>query len=165
MAECADSWSVWLEEHGAALLLLARHWVANRADAEDVVQEAFIRFWHSRASVEVPVAYLYACVKHCALDWQRGRLRRQHREQTVARPEAESLFVAPVDQEERRLAIESALRRLPTSQAEVLVMKIWGELSFPQIAAALETSPNTVASRYRYALAKLREELAAEVVL
>jgi RNA polymerase sigma-70 factor (ECF subfamily) len=165
MAERADSWSIWLDEHGASLLLLARHWVANRADAEDVVQEAFVRFWRSRASVEEPVAYLYACVKRCALDWQRGRQRRQHRELAVARPEAGSMFVAPVEQDERRLAIESALRRLPANQAEVLVMKIWGGLSFPQIAAALETSPNTAASRYRYALTKLREQLAAEVAL
>ena len=49
-------------------------------------------------------------------------------------------------------------------QAEVLVMKIWGGLSFPQIAAALEISANTAASRYRYALAKLREQLAEEPI-
>jgi RNA polymerase sigma factor (sigma-70 family) len=165
MAESADLWSVWLDVHGAALVLLARHWVTNRADAEDVVQEAFVRFWPLRASVQEPVAYLYACVKRCALDWQRGRQRRQHRELAVARPEAESLFIAPVEQDERRLAIEMALRRLPANQAEVLVMKIWGGLSFPQIAAALETSPNTAASRYRYALTNLREQLAAEVAL
>ena len=41
-------------------------------------------------------------------------------------------------------------------------MKIWGGLTFPQIAAALELPVNTAASRYRYALAKLREALAEE---
>lgn len=165
MAGSADSWSVWLDEHGAALVLLARHWVARQADAEDVVQEAFVRAWRSRERVQDPVAYLYACVKHCALDWQRGRQRRQRRELATARPEAESLFVAQIEERERREAIEAALRRLPTNQAEVLVMKIWGGLSFVQIAAALETSPNTIASRYRYALAKLREQLAAETIV
>jgi RNA polymerase sigma-70 factor (ECF subfamily) len=165
MADRAESWSVWLDEHGAALVLLARHWVATHADAEDIVQEAFVRFWRSRDSVQEPLAYFYSCVKHCALDWQRGRQRRQQRELASARPEAEPLFVAPIEQSERRFAIEAALLKLPTSQAEVLVMKIWGGLSFPQIAAALEESPNTVASRYRYALARLRELLPAEVVL
>jgi RNA polymerase sigma-70 factor (ECF subfamily) len=164
MADSADSWSVWLNEHGAALVLLARHWVATHSDAEDVVQEAFVRFWRSRSSVQEPVAYLYACVKHCALDWHRGRQRRQQRELAAARPEAESRFVAPIEQDERRITIEAALCRLPASQAEVLVMKIWGGLSFPQIAAALDISVNTAGSRYRYALAKLREQLAAEVV-
>ncbi len=41
-------------------------------------------------------------------------------------------------------------------------MKIWGGLSFPQIAEALRISSNTAASRYRYALARLREQLAEE---
>jgi RNA polymerase sigma-70 factor, ECF subfamily len=146
-------------------VLLARHWVATHADAEDVVQEAFVRFWRSRASVQEPVAYLYACVKHCALDWQRGRLRRHQREFAAARPEVEALFIAPIEQDERRVAIEAGVCGLPATQAEVLVMKIWGGLSFPQIATALGISANTAASRYRYALARLREQLAAEVIL
>jgi RNA polymerase sigma-70 factor (ECF subfamily) len=79
----------------------------------------------------------------------------------VARPETEPLFAAAEDNE-RRAAIEIALRELPAEQSELLVMKVWGELTFSQIAAALETSPNTAASRYRYALAKLREALAEE---
>jgi len=45
-----------------------------------------------------------------------------------------------------------------------LVLKIWGELTFPQIATALEISHNTAASRYRYAIAKLRETLAEEPI-
>jgi RNA polymerase sigma-70 factor, ECF subfamily len=165
MTECPDPWASWLERHGAALLLLARQWTASRSDAEDVVQEAFIRFWRTRERVAEPAAYLYACVKHAALDAQRGRQRQLRREVATARPEAERWFAGPVEQDERRAAIEAALRSLPESQAEVLVMKIWGGLSFPQIAAALKTSANTVASRYRYALAKLREQLAEEPIL
>jgi RNA polymerase sigma-70 factor (ECF subfamily) len=165
MAESEDSWAVWLEEHGPALVLLARYWTASRADAEDVVQEAFVRFWRARERIEEPVAYLYACVKHCALDWQRSRQRQARRELATARPEAESLLVGRLEQEERRAAIEAALGNLPVDQSEVLVMKIWGGLSFPQIAMALEISANTAASRYRYALAKLREQLATEMVL
>jgi RNA polymerase sigma-70 factor (ECF subfamily) len=164
MAENSDPWSIWLDEHGAAMILLARQWAPSQADAEDIVQEAFIRFWRSRDRVADPAAYIYVCVKHCALDWRRGRVRRQRREETNARPESESLLAAPGEQEERRAAIESALRSLPGSQAEVLVMKIWGGLSFPQIAAALEISVNTAGSRYRYALARLREQLAEEPI-
>jgi RNA polymerase sigma-70 factor (ECF subfamily) len=162
MADGSDPWSVWLDTHGAALILLARQWVSSRADAEDVVQEAFVRFWRSRERIEEPVSYIYSCVKHCALDWQRGRCRQHRREAAIARPEAESLLTAPIELDERRIAIETALRSLPENQAEVLVMKIWGGLSFPQIAAALGTSDNTAASRYRYALAKLREQLTEE---
>ena len=164
MADDSEQWTVWLDQHGAALVLFARQWVPRRADAEDVVQEAFIRFWRSRAPVADPAAYFYACVKHVALDWQRDRKRQSRREKAAARPEAETFFAGPLEQDERRTAIEAALRRLPESQREVLVMKIWGGLSFPQIAAALRISANTAKSRYRYALAKLREQLAEESI-
>ncbi len=162
MDETSGDWQAWLDRHGPALVLLARQFVPSRADAEDIVQDAFIRFWRSRAKVQQPAAYLYSSVKGCALDWQRGRRRQLRREEQVARPPAEPLFATTLEQDERRAAIEAALRELPTEQTEVLVMKIWGELSFPQIAQALEISPNTAASRYRYALTKLREVLAEE---
>jgi RNA polymerase sigma-70 factor (ECF subfamily) len=164
MAGARDEWAVWLDHHGAALVLLARQWVASRADAEDVVQEAFVRFWRSRQRATDPAAYLYACVKHCALDWLRGRKRQARREEAAARPEAETWFAGPLEQEERRAAIAAALRHLPENQREVLVMKIWGGLSFSQIAEASRISANTAASRYRYALAKLREQLAEEPI-
>jgi RNA polymerase sigma-70 factor (ECF subfamily) len=164
MAGGSDPWKVWLEEHGPALVLLARQWVATHADAEDVVQEAFIRFWRSRERVAEPVAYLYACVKHCGLDWQRSGKRRLKREEATARPEAEGLFAGGVEERERRLVIEAALANLPEKQREVLVMKVWGGLTFNQIAEALAISIDTAASRYRYALARLHEELAEEPI-
>jgi RNA polymerase sigma-70 factor, ECF subfamily len=164
MAGGSDHWAAWLDQHGAALVLLAGQWVGSRADAEDVVQEAFVRFWRSRQRATDATAYLYACVKHCALDWQRVRNRRYRREEAAARPERETWFAGPVEQEERRAVIDVALRSLPDNQREVLVMKIWGGLSFPQIAEALRISANTAASRYRYALAKLREQLAEESI-
>jgi RNA polymerase sigma-70 factor (ECF subfamily) len=162
MTDGSGTWKAWLDRHGPAMLLLARQWAASPSDAEDIVQEAFIRFWRSRDRVAEPAGYLFACVKHAALDAQRSRRRQLRREETSARPEAEPLFSTPVEQDERRAAIEAALRSLPENQAEVLVLRIWGELTFSQIAAALSISENTAASRYRYALARLREQLAEE---
>jgi RNA polymerase sigma-70 factor (ECF subfamily) len=165
MVDGSDQWTTWLDRHGPALVLFARQWVAGRGDAEDVVQDAFVRFWQSRDRVVDPTSYLYACVKHCALDRQRSRKRRSHREQATARPEAETMFAGALEQAERRLAVEAALLELPEKQREVLVMKIWGGLSFPQIAAALEISADTAGSRYRYALARLHKVLAQEPIL
>jgi RNA polymerase sigma-70 factor (ECF subfamily) len=164
MADRPDAWADWLDRHGPALVLLARQWVPTRADAEDVVQEAFVRFWRDPHRAADRAAYLYACVRHCALDWLRGQGRRARREQAAARPEGEPVFTGPAEQAERRAAIAAALGTLPAEQREVLVMKVWGGLSFPQIAEALGISANTAASRYRYALARLREQLAEESV-
>src|SRR5206468_436004 len=88
MAEEPRDWAAWLDRHGAALVLLARQRVGSRADAEDVVQEAFVRFWRSRQRANDPVAFLYTCVRRYALDWQRNRGRRSLREKAAARPEA-----------------------------------------------------------------------------
>ena len=164
MAGDPDEWATWLDRHGPALVLLARQRVASRADAEDVVQEAFVRFWRSRHRAADPVAFLYTCVRRCALDWQRTRGRRSRRERIAARPEADSYFAGPAEQAERGAAVEGLLRGLPEDQREVLVMKIWGGLSFPQIAESLRIPANTAASRYRYALDKLRARSAEELI-
>ena len=78
----------------------------------------------------------------------------------IAKKEREYTFEPlPGEDADRRREIEVALQRLPTVQREVLVLKIWNELTFEQIGATLEIPPNTAASRYRYALAALRKEL------
>jgi RNA polymerase sigma-70 factor (ECF subfamily) len=161
-------WAESLDRHGPALLLLARQWVPSRADAEDVVQDGFLRFWRSRDRAEDPAAYLFACVRTAALDFARGGRRRARRESAAATPEGSggdaALFSCPLEQRERCEAIQAALRRLSEPQREVLVLKVWGRLSFPQIGRALGIPPDTAASRYRYALLKLREQLAEELI-
>lgn len=64
--------------------------------------------------------------------------------------------------EQSALELQSALAELPEDQREVIVLHIWAKMSFEEIASALEISPNTAASRYRYGLSKLRAEFASE---
>jgi RNA polymerase sigma-70 factor (ECF subfamily) len=163
MADETD-WRQWLARHGPAMVLLARQSVGNLDDAHDVVQDAFVSFWKSRRNAEDPLAYLYACVRRQCLQAHRTQSRREARDQAAARPEidgAADLFHR-IEQDERRLAIEAALRSLPAEQRETVIMRLWGGLSFPQIGQVMTVSTDTAASRYRYALAKLRQELAPE---
>jgi RNA polymerase sigma-70 factor (ECF subfamily) len=60
---------------------------------------------------------------------------------------------------EQSARLEQALASLPPEQREVIALKVDGGLKFHEIAAVLGTSPNTAASRYRYALEKLRERM------
>lgn len=164
MSEEPD-WRDWLSRHGPALLLWARQWVPERALAEDVVQEAFVRFWKARPRATDPTAYLFACVRTCALESLRTRQRNQRRERIVARPEGDSpLFEAGLLARERQQAIEQALAHLPAEQREVVVLKLWAGLSFPAIGEALGIPANTAASRYRYALERLRQYLNEEAL-
>lgn len=155
-----ESWKTWFQLYGPKLLLCARQWTRSLADAEDVVQEAFVRFWrHQRGLPGEPMALLVTSVRRAAFDLARREGRRAAREERALADEAQAFFETPFDGDDRRAAIESALQRLPDEQREVLVLKIWGELTFEQIAAELGLSPNTAASRYRYALAALRQQL------
>lgn len=158
------SWKHWFELHGPKLLLCARQWTRSLADAEDVVQEAFVRFWRNQRNLGgEPLGLVLTSVRRAALDLGRRTQRRHARqEQAAADGEVEEIwFETPIEGEERRAALERALRKLPPEQREVLVLKIWGELTFADIARQLALPLNTVASRYRYALAALRRELSA----
>jgi RNA polymerase sigma-70 factor (ECF subfamily) len=157
----SDRWRQWLERHGAALLLFARQWSTNLPDAEDAVQNGFLKFWETRARARDELAYLYTCVRTAAMDLGRGTRRRDVREAN-APPMHQSAFEPSAKRVERQLMIERALNQLPGDQREVVVMKIWGGLTFAQIGQALGASPNTAASRYRYALARLEAELSEE---
>lgn len=145
------------------MLLCARQWTRSLADAEDVVQDAFVRFWrHQRHLPGDPQALLVTSVRRSALDLARREARRLAREERAdGGRETPDAWLAPLpgDDDERRREIEAALRHLPAEQREVLILKVWQELTFEQIGATLNLSPHTAASRYRYALANLRKEL------
>lgn len=154
------TWQRLFEQHSAALVLYARQWVGSLGDAEDVVQEAFVRMIRGRAQPDDPAAYLFTAVRHAAVDRQRSDARRRRRERAVV--ERRPLFETDSPAHDEREAIELALRALPELQREVVVMKIWGALTFETIAEILRVSPNTAASRYRYAIKALRTHLRVE---
>jgi RNA polymerase sigma-70 factor, ECF subfamily len=153
-----EDWKSCFSEVAPGLLLFARQWVRSAADAEDVVQEAFVKFWRRNYKIDNR-ALLYAAVRSIALDVIRRDRRRARREASVfaeAEPAIEPQFEW---EDEAQSALAAAVDSLPHDQREVLVLKIWNELTFSEIASALGISQNTAASRYRYALACLRKSL------
>ncbi len=151
-----------MQQHGPPLLLFARQWSATQADAEDAVQAGFVKFWETRRRARDELAYLYTAVRTAAMDIGRSQRQREHRQRTVARPE-ESPFQINAERAERQARIESALSQLPADQREVVVMKIWGGLTFAQIGEIQGVSLNTAASRYRLALQRVAADLAQEL--
>src|SRR5438046_2368432 len=153
-----EDWKVCFSELAPGLVLFARQWVRSAPDAEDVVQEAFVRFWRRNLSIKNR-PLLYSAVRSAALDLIRRDSRRARREievfgeaERTVNPQFDGL-----DDGQRQLV--AALDRLPREQREVLVMKIWNELTFAEISSTLGISQNTAASRYRYALAGLKKAL------
>lgn len=159
------TWRTCFDDVGPKLLLFARQWASSPADAEDIVQEVFVRFWRRERSFETRnVPLLFTMVRHAAIDWRRRNERRRNRE-TFAVADAsttrEPLFEAAMADRDRAEAIECALADLPHEQREVIMLKVWGELTFAQVAAVLDIPQNTAASRYRYALEALRRNASA----
>ena len=158
-----ESWKKWFSQNGPKLLLCARQWTRSLADAEDVVQDAFVRFWRRQRGLGgSPLALVLTSIRRAAGDLARRELRRTAREEKGidGSSSADGEFFEPLAEgDDRRIAIEAALGQLPAEQREVLVLKIWGELTFEEIAAQLTISPHTAASRHRYALAALRKNL------
>ena len=152
-----ENWKSCFSEIGPGLLLFARQWTRSAADAEDIVQEAFVKFWRRNHKIDNR-ALLYSAVRSIALDFIRRNSRRARREASAF---GETEFSEPqfeIEDETQR-ALADAIDGLPREQREVLVMKIWNELTFAEIAGALGISQNTAASRYRYALAALKKML------
>jgi RNA polymerase sigma-70 factor (ECF subfamily) len=153
-----EDWKRCFAEIAPGLLLFARQWVHSAADAEDVVQEAFVKFWRRNHNIDNR-GLLYAAVRSIALDFIRRDSRRARREASAfgetddfTEPEFEI-------EDETQRALADAINGLPQEQREVLVMKIWNELTFAEIAMTLRISQNTAASRYRYALTALKRML------
>jgi RNA polymerase sigma-70 factor (ECF subfamily) len=156
-SQTPSDWQRWLVDHAPRLLLFARQQSRSEADAQDLVQEAVVECWQRQADdTPPPPAQVFATIRRRAVDLARSRNRRARREQ-AADPPAESWFDASAEDRERTRMIQDALSRLPEIYREVITLKIWGSLTFAEIAEALDVPANTAASRYRYALAELRK--------
>jgi RNA polymerase sigma-70 factor (ECF subfamily) len=137
-------------EHGPALLAYATALLGERAAAEDVLHQVFLKLLGGR--LEIPSdarPYLFRAVRNTALNSRRSRARDV--------PLDEQWLIKPVDAVDAGLAVEQALRELPAEQREVVVLHVWGAMTLEEIASVLELSANTVGSRYRYGLRRLRE--------
>src|SRR5436189_3529040 len=85
-----ENWKSCFSEIGPSLLLFARQWTRSRADAEDIVQEAFVKFWRRNHKIDNR-ALLYATVRSIALDFVRRDSRRARREMVAFAETEESI--------------------------------------------------------------------------
>jgi RNA polymerase sigma-70 factor (ECF subfamily) len=145
--------------HGAALYRYALMILADREDAEDVVQQVFLSALRSGREVATPLEYLRRATRNECYSALRRRVRER------GRRAGEDEWLEAADEtagEVERLALSRALAELPPEQREVVHLKVYEGCSFPEIGLLLDVPANTAASRYRYALEKLRAALGCE---
>ncbi len=132
----------------------------NQHDAEDAVQAALVKVSGQPSLLcdcNHPWSYLLRMVRNESL-----LILRRRKRWSLSNNLSDLLtrrLVDDLDREDTHRAVWSALRALPTEQSEVVVLKIWEEMTFAQIAEILEVSVSTAASRYRYAIEKLTRKL------
>lgn len=153
---------------GGRLVAAAKLLTGSEHEAEDAVQDLFVALARGRARLGVVddlEAYLFTALRHTVFRRRHQAAARQAtldqiRQRTVmaAGPDGPAHSAPPLPDDD----LAAAVAALPQEQREVVLLKTDGGLSLSEIAATLGVSLNTAASRWRYALAKLRTALARE---
>jgi RNA polymerase sigma factor (sigma-70 family) len=142
-------------EYRPALVLYARQWCTG---PEDVVQDAFLLLARQTAAPENPVGWLYRVVRNRAINATRDNSRKARREAVTA-SQAHSWFEADADDRIDAGAATEALKELQADQREVIVARLWGGLSFEEIARLSGVSLSAAYRSYNRGLTALRERL------
>ena len=156
-----ETWSAFYLANRRALGTYAIALTGNTADAQDLVQDVLVRMIRQKRPAVDARAYVMRCLRNLAID-----RRRQSRGRPSETPlEGDGLaFIdagaaADSDDIER---VRAALGSLPVQRREVVVLKVYAELSFREIADILAIPAGTAASHYARALDEMRESLAQE---
>ncbi len=147
-----------LDRHAAALELYASQWSNSPADC---VQEAYIHLTRRIQELgrlpEHPAAWLYRVVRNQAHNEARAQRRREYHEQIAARL-IERRLTDPSTTAES-LPLLEALDSIASTEREIIVLRIWSELTWQEIADLTNTSSSSAQRRYVAALTKLRQHL------
>ncbi len=152
------------DTYGHSLYRFAYAITRSAEDAEDVLQEVFGKIARDRKRLVCSAAaksYLYAAVRNSSYSNLRSRRRRGELVKAWADhfdPTCPDSAISVI----RSQVVRDAFCLLPTEQREVIVLRVYDEMSFKEIADAIGCRLNTVASRYRYAIARLRKALEAD---
>ena len=154
-----QSWSAWLRARAARFLLFARSQTRGEADAQDLLQETLVELWRRAGGHPPDDALVYRTLRRRAVDLARRVDRRARREQNATPPDwwQPNPAADPTGEDDAELV--RAVQTLPDPLREVVLLKIWGGLTFRQVADTLGQPLPTVAARYRRALDQLRGQL------
>jgi len=151
------------DEHAQALFAFLLNFTRDENDTRDLLQEIFTRLAREPGllrGARDERAFLIRLAHNAAVDLMRRRGTRQKYHDQFGEEEL-SIFAADTNPDVAafRESLSRALAELPEDQRAVVHLKLWENLTFEQIATALDIPHNTAASRYRYGLDKMRERL------
>jgi RNA polymerase sigma-70 factor (ECF subfamily) len=154
----------WLADlydaHAGALYAFVLNLTRSPAASEDILHDLFLKIARDERrfrTLAQPKSYLFAMAHRAVIDAVRRAETHQRRHENDAGPA--EFFQPNPDQAYFQTEVVEALATLPIEQRAVVHLKLWEDLTFEQIAEALDIPANTAASRYRYAIDKMRGRL------
>ena len=160
----ADAFATLYDRHGRAAYSLAYRMMGEKQEAEDVVQEAFIKVWRSAGGYRVGRGsvrtWLLSIVHNRGIDQLRSaasQRRTQDRAQATAPTSQPSEAFAETWRNSQRQQVRQALQALPQEQLKVLELAYFSGHTHTEIAELLDLPLGTVKSRMRLGLNKIRE--------
>jgi RNA polymerase sigma factor (sigma-70 family) len=152
------------QTHRVALIDYAAPIIGSRAQAEDVVQEAWLRFAAAREpDIQLPLAYLYRTVRNLALDALRRNAAESRRDQAYAESlDADAVEASPEEslaQREELALVAAALGEVAEVKRTAFELSRFGGLTFHQIADRLGISPATAHRHAQEVLLHLMKQL------
>jgi RNA polymerase sigma factor (sigma-70 family) len=151
-----------VRRHGGPLYAVAYRRLESAADAEEIVQDAFVLLWRKRARVHLvgdsALPWLIVTVKHLAANRSRARMRRDVHER-----EAQASVASSIDPDVERGEAADLLRRafaaLPEKDAAVARLCLVEDVTYAEAAARLGMTEGAVRNRLSRARARLRRDL------
>lgn len=137
----------------------------SRSDADDLLQDLFLQLVRSRNSlsrVRNLTTYLFSCAFRLFHKQQRNKKRTQQKMQERIKLDLPRSSIDPAVHVEHVELARFALRKLTLIEQQLIVLKIDGELTFAELGEVLSLNPNTIATRYRTALVKMKGYLEGE---
>jgi RNA polymerase sigma-70 factor (ECF subfamily) len=155
------------QKYEGVMLTVAAGLLNDVGAAEDAVHDVFVAFAQSPQRLGLAGSlrgYLTTCVANLARDRLRaGKRRSASRPQAQPQADERAMPLGRAIRSEQLRRLADALGTLPYEQREVIVLHLKGDLAFREIAALQDVSINTVQSRYRYGIDKLRVMVDGEV--
>ena len=157
------------EKYRKDMLILAIALLHNTSDAEDVVHDVFVSFVQALENFRLTGSlkgYLLTCVANRARNTNKAKqlqAAESNSEESVGSDGADPSVAISCNEQLRQLS--EAMTELPYEQRETIMLHYQAGMTFKTIAASLGVSVNTIKSRYRYGLDKLKVVLGKEVKL
>lgn len=152
----------YFEEWYPGLVVFAQQFIQSRHEAEDIVQNAFIKLFQNfgkEKNVFAAKGYLYKIIRNeCINILKHEAVKRKHGQQAISELISEQYYLNKVIEEETYSTISSAIKSLPDQCRKILTLSMNG-LKNDEIAEDLSISINTVKSQKKRAYKRLKEQL------